>query len=372
MLCLEGSVDNQRSFRLGQNEDVVSVRLRAFSASIEESIRNTERTSGSITHAMMGYESPHFVAARKAMTEWTEESSKIRERMSGSITQAMMGYESPHFVAARKAMTGWTEESSKIRERMSGSITQAMMGYESPHFVAARKAMAELTKASSEIRQVMSGSISGTMTSGMLFDPSLTQKVGGSFARIDESPRKLDTPMRSLAASVQEDVPLADMSLTSSDECEERLVENRLSGRKFNSNEMAEVYDLLSEFEQNIRRFIDQKMSAAYGPDWVRKKVHKNIWQGWQDRQVTAALAGEYCGSLIDYADFGDYANIISQKDNWIEVFKQHFGRVESVKESLYRLHPVRVCTMHARVLPPDLRLVLKVEVMQLSKRIWN
>jgi hypothetical protein len=299
MLCLEGSVDNQRSFRLGQNEDVVSVRLRAFSASIEESIRNTERTSGSITHAMMGYESPHFVAARKAM--------------------------------------------------------------------------AELTKASSEIRQVMSGSISGTMTSGMLFDPSLTQKVGGSFARIDESPRKLDTPMRSLAASVQEDVPLADMSLTSSDECEERLVENRLSGRKFNSNEMAEVYDLLSEFEQNIRRFIDQKMSAAsYGPDWVRKKVHKNIWQGWQDRQVTAALAGEYCGSLIDYADFGDYANVISQKDNWIEVFKQHFGRVESVKESLYRLHPVRVCTMHARVLPPDLRLVLKVEVMQLSKRIWN
>ena len=163
-----------------------------------------------------------------------------------------------------------------------------------------------------------------------------------------------------------------DLSVLSEEDIKPWGGENRLSGKKFHNYSMVEAFDLLAEFEKNLRRFIDQKMSAAYGPDWVKQKVHGDIWRVWQEKRAKAVMAGENQGRLIDYADFGDYAAIITRRDNWEQVFKRYFGRPEFVQESFCRLHPVRVCTMHARVLPSDLRLVLKAEVLQLSKRIWH
>ena len=39
---------------------------------------------------------------------------------------------------------------------------------------------------------------------------------------------------------------------------------------------------------------------------------------------------------MIDYANFPEYVSIISQNNNWNEVFRSRFGRLHFVQESLY------------------------------------
>jgi hypothetical protein len=59
---------------------------------------------------------------------------------------------------------------------------------------------------------------------------------------------------------------------------------------------------------------------------------------------------------------------IICRTDNWRQVFATFFNRPESVRESLQRLYPIRLDTMHARLITQDDELYLHVEVMRLFK----
>jgi hypothetical protein len=59
---------------------------------------------------------------------------------------------------------------------------------------------------------------------------------------------------------------------------------------------------------------------------------------------------------------------IITKRDNWEDIFKPFFGRAESVMESFQRLYPIRICTMHARLITQDDELYLYVE----TKRILS
>jgi len=147
---------------------------------------------------------------------------------------------------------------------------------------------------------------------------------------------------------------------------------NILSRTPFSNYRMAESYDLLSEFERDLRHFIHQRMHEAFGPEWEKHRVPGEIYKGWREKQKKAVVAGEPQGLLIDYADFTDYVTIITQRNNWTDVFKAHFGRAEFVRESLYRLHPIRLCVMHSRPLPRNMWLVLQTETTLLSDRIWN
>jgi hypothetical protein len=56
--------------------------------------------------------------------------------------------------------------------------------------------------------------------------------------------------------------------------------------------------------------------------------------------------------------------------DNWREVFSALFGRQEDVRESLQRLYPIRLSTMHARLITQDDVLLLLVESRRLLKVI--
>ena len=69
---------------------------------------------------------------------------------------------------------------------------------------------------------------------------------------------------------------------------------------------------------------------------------------------------------LIAYADFTDYERIIVRNDNWNAVFKQTFRRKEFVRESFQRLYPIRLSTMHARVITQEDLLYLLVETKRL------
>lgn len=147
---------------------------------------------------------------------------------------------------------------------------------------------------------------------------------------------------------------------------------NILSRRPFRNYRMAESYDLLSDFEKDLRTFIHQRMSEAFGQNWGKSRVRREIFKIWLDKRAKAKLAGESSNLLIDYADFTDYVEIITRNDNWEELFKLYFRRKQLVQESLYRLQPIRVCIMHSRILSREMWLILRAETMLLSERMWN
>ena len=151
-----------------------------------------------------------------------------------------------------------------------------------------------------------------------------------------------------------------------------QLPRNSSSRPSFSNYRMADAYDLLSDFERELRNFIHEAMSKAFCSDWEKSRVPREMYNKWREKWETAELAGESPQRLIDYADFTDYVTIISRNDNWNALFRARLGRRESVQESLYRLQPIRVCIMHARILSPKMWLVLQTETVLLSDKMWN
>ena len=130
------------------------------------------------------------------------------------------------------------------------------------------------------------------------------------------------------------------------------------------------AHDHLQRFETQVRRFIDRMMTAALGENWIRHRVDGSMREQWKDKRDKALARGEPEKPLIAYADFTDYEKIIVRKDNWKEVFESVFQRKTSVQESWQRLYPIRVCTMHARIITQDDELFLHSETLRLLRAI--
>jgi len=128
------------------------------------------------------------------------------------------------------------------------------------------------------------------------------------------------------------------------------------------------AHNRLMRFETQVRHFIDKRMTAAFGPKWIKQRVPGPIWQGWEEKRLKALEAGDKEHPLIAYADFTDYVVIITRKDNWEAVFEPVFRRPVLVQESFQRLYPIRICTMHARLITQDDELYLFVETKCLLK----
>jgi hypothetical protein len=130
------------------------------------------------------------------------------------------------------------------------------------------------------------------------------------------------------------------------------------------------AYRRLLAFERQLRRFIDQVMTAAFGADWIERRTPPNMLGQWIEKRTTAVGKGESEQPLICYADFSDYVQIIQRRDNWAEVFKPIFGRAEDVRESFTRLSPIRIVAMHARLVTLDDELLLRVETTRILSAI--
>lgn len=122
------------------------------------------------------------------------------------------------------------------------------------------------------------------------------------------------------------------------------------------------AHDRLQRFETQVRRFIDEQMTRVCGENWPKQRIPGPMRQSWIEKRDKARANGEADHPLIAYADFSDYVPIITQKNNWNEVFSPFFGRQTSVQESFQRLYPIRICTMHARMITQDDELYLLVE----------
>ncbi len=131
-----------------------------------------------------------------------------------------------------------------------------------------------------------------------------------------------------------------------------------------------EAYRLVYRLETHLRRFIDEQMTAQFGSSWVKQRTPDNMHSQWWQKLKTDIDASKRPGRLIDYADFTDYSRIICRKDNWTEVFAPFFGRKSDIEESLVRLAPWRLCTMHVRLIMPDDLLLMRAETMRILRAI--
>lgn len=129
-----------------------------------------------------------------------------------------------------------------------------------------------------------------------------------------------------------------------------------------------EAHGTILRLERQLRKFIDSRMLQAFGEHWIKQRVPNDVYKSWLEKREKAEHAGEKIARLIDYADFTDYQKIILRKDNWNEVFKVIFIRDTLVIECLQRLYPIRICTMHARLITQDDELYLMCESKRLMK----
>ena len=128
------------------------------------------------------------------------------------------------------------------------------------------------------------------------------------------------------------------------------------------------AHDRLQRFESLVREFIDRQMTTTIGENWIKRRVPGDMRQQWRDKQQKARDEAESEHPMIAYADFTDYVKVILQNDNWDQVFKPFFRRKTLVQESFQRLYPIRLCTMHARIITQDDELYLLTETQILLK----
>jgi hypothetical protein len=128
------------------------------------------------------------------------------------------------------------------------------------------------------------------------------------------------------------------------------------------------AYDWLYRLESELRAFIDEEMTEAFGNNWPKQRLPSGLYEKWKEKKEKAETAGGRKSPIIAYADFTDYERIISRSDNWSDVFSKFYGRQEDVLESFRRLYPIRLCTMHARPITQDDELYLFVE----SRRLMS
>ena len=86
-----------------------------------------------------------------------------------------------------------------------------------------------------------------------------------------------------------------------------------------------DAYDWLHRFESHMRKFVDERMKAEYGDKWAKHQTPEPMYKQWNDKKSKAHDNGETEHPLIAYADFTDYEQIITRKDNWEKVFKPIF-----------------------------------------------
>jgi len=130
------------------------------------------------------------------------------------------------------------------------------------------------------------------------------------------------------------------------------------------------AHDWLQRLETQLRNFIEEKMTHAFGADWHKRRLPNGLYEQWQEKKLKAKQSGGRDWPLIAFADFTDYERVICKGDNWREVFAVSFMRIESVRESLQRLYPIRLDTMHARPITQDDELLLFVETRRLVRVI--
>lgn len=135
---------------------------------------------------------------------------------------------------------------------------------------------------------------------------------------------------------------------------------------------MARVYSWLWRLEVDLRSFIHATMVRVCGQGWEKQRLpgNREMYDRWVERRERDARERAASQPLIAYADFTDYEPLITRSNNWKECFQPIFHHPEFIRESLRRLHAVRLPTAHARPVTKSEELFVAVEVQRILMAI--
>jgi dnd system-associated protein 4 len=121
---------------------------------------------------------------------------------------------------------------------------------------------------------------------------------------------------------------------------------------------LASSSELLKDFENELRSFIQISMEETVGKNWWKQAVPPDVQEKCKERkenreQLPWMDKEDY--PLICYADFADYFKIITKRDNWRKIFAKYFADEAWIKTKLVlELTPIRNNIAHNRELTPE------------------
>jgi len=114
-------------------------------------------------------------------------------------------------------------------------------------------------------------------------------------------------------------------------------------------------YLLLKNLEEKIRKFLEQELSELT-PQWWKQRIPGDVKENAEERKQKDERRKNWDYKkqpLISYIDFTDYEKIITQKNNWNDVFKDVFHDKISISGKLKEIEPIRNAISHTRNLDP-------------------
>jgi hypothetical protein len=131
---------------------------------------------------------------------------------------------------------------------------------------------------------------------------------------------------------------------------------------------LTEAFNLISGFEIELRQLLSVIMEKTFGVSWHKRRIPGDMLKSWKEKKDTALNKGESDQPLIAFSDFSDYIKIFCRGDNWKEVFSKIFCNETDIRASMERLAPLRIATMHCRMVSKDELLIIAVE----TRRVLN
>ena len=122
--------------------------------------------------------------------------------------------------------------------------------------------------------------------------------------------------------------------------------------RELNERELREaaleIFNLIDSFEWEFRAFMKEKLEGHYGENWWEKAVDEHIRKKCEQLQRDELKKG-WKVELLDCLDFQHYAIILTERENWENIFKPIFRTKDRVLARLTVLKDWRDPVYHAR-----------------------
>ncbi|EGP93270.1 Swt1 family HEPN domain-containing protein [Nitrosarchaeum koreense] len=113
----------------------------------------------------------------------------------------------------------------------------------------------------------------------------------------------------------------------------------------------ADSYLLLKNLEEKIREFIEKELSEI-NSNWWKQRIPVDVKQNAEERKQKDERRKNWDYKkqpLIFYIDFTDYEKIITQKNNWNDVFQYVFHDKTAISGKLKEIDPIRNAISHTR-----------------------
>lgn len=115
-----------------------------------------------------------------------------------------------------------------------------------------------------------------------------------------------------------------------------------------------ECYNLIANFESEMREFIKKELSAKFGENWWNECIPKEIRSKCEIRAQEEFSKKGRQTDHVDCLEFPHYDWIITDERNWNEVFKKFFRKKELFKGQFEILKDIRNLVMHSREVNPQ------------------